>query len=173
MKKLIFSITLLLLSANLQAEEYYRSIDAKGRVNYGDVPAQGAEDIERLNSRPEPNADDALPFETRRAHAKFPVTLYIGEGCGNGCSQARALLKRRGIPYTEHNVATAADISAYKQATGGLQIPALHIGSDWLITFIESRWSQALDAAGYPKNLPYGFQPQVKHTPATESTQNP
>jgi glutaredoxin len=172
MNQLSLSIILVLLTANVQAEEYYRSIDQNGKVQYGDLPAKNAADIEIIQSKAEPSTDDSLPFETRRANLKFPVTLYVGEGCGNGCTQAHDFLKKRGIPFTEKNLVTALDIAAFKKESGSNQIPVIHIGTDWITGFLESRWTQALDVAGYPKNPPYGFNPPVKSSPATEKPKN-
>lgn len=161
-------MALLLLCANAQADEYYRSIDANGKVQYGDAPAKNAADVEKLNSRAVPSPDDSLPYETRQANAKFPVTLYVADSCGIACSLARDFLKNHGIPFTEKNLVTAEEITAFKKASGSDQIPLMHIGDDWLSGFMESRWTRALDAAGYPKNVPYGFKPPVQSAPATE-----
>jgi glutaredoxin len=167
MNKLFLLITLLLLAGNAQAETYYRSIDGNGKVQYGDAPAKDAADTEKLNSMSVPSGDDSLPFETRRANAKFPVTLYVADSCGDGCTQAQEYLKKRGIPYTENKLVTAEDIAAFKKASGNDQIPVMHIGADWLIGFLESRWAQALDVAGYPKSAPYGSHPSVKTAPSS------
>ena len=172
MGQLFLPIILVLLTANVQAEEYYRSIDQNGKVQYGDAPAKDAADVEKITSKAKPSADDSLPFEIRRANLKFPVTLYVGDGCGNGCTQAHDFLKKRGIPFTEKNLVTAEDISAFKKESGSNQIPVIHIGTDWITGFLENRWSQALDAAGYPKSVPYGFTPPVKTLPVMGKPKN-
>ncbi|MDO8292170.1 MAG: hypothetical protein Q7T29_04830, partial [Gallionella sp.] len=43
-----------------------------------------------------------LPYETRRAQQNFPVTLYVAENCTEYCDQARELLIKRGIPFSEN-----------------------------------------------------------------------
>jgi hypothetical protein len=172
MHKLFLSITILLLAANVQAEEYYRSINESGKVQYGDAPAKDAADIEKINPKAVPSADDSLPYETRRASSKFPVTLYIGDGCGKGCNQAHDFLINRGIPFTEINLVTADEITAFKKASGGNQIPVMHIGADWITGFLENQWNKALDAAGYPKSVPYGFHAPVKSIPAKEKAKS-
>ena len=99
MRKIFFiSLSLLLPASNVQADEYYRSVDEHGKVQYGDAPAKDAADIEKIHSRLVPSADDSLLFETRRANSKFPVTLYIAADCGDGCTRAHDYLKNRGIP---------------------------------------------------------------------------
>ena len=113
-----------------------------------------------------PQNDDTLPFETRRAHAKFPVTLYVTGNCGSACNMARDYLKKRGIPFAEKTIGAPEDVDAFRKASGGDQIPAMQVGTNWSIGFLEGQWSQALDTAGYPKTAPYGSRPAVKPTPA-------
>ena len=173
MYKLFLTIFLLCLISNALSEEYYRSVDRKGKVQYGDAPAKDATEVQTLNSRSAPKTDDSLPFEIARANAKFPVTLYVADGCGIGCAQAHDFLKKRGIPFTEKNLVTADDISAFKIASGGNQVPLMHIGSEWITGFLESRWAQALDTAGYPNHLPYGFTPPVKYIASPEKPVTP
>jgi glutaredoxin len=114
-----------------------------------------AVDTEKLNSMFEPSQDDSLPFEVRRASSKFPVTLFVADSCGSVCSEAREYLKKRGIPFSEKKLITQQEIDAFKKASGGDQVPVMHIGNDWINGYLEVVWSQALDTAGYPKNAPY------------------
>ncbi len=155
MSKLFLSISLLFLASIVQAGALYRSIDENGNVLYSDKPDLNAADTEKLNSGFEPAQDDALSFEARRANSKFPVTLYVADSCGSGCTQARDYLTKRGIPFTEKKLVTMEDIEAFKKDSGGNQIPVMHIGTNWLTGFMESSWRLALDDAGYPKNAPY------------------
>ncbi len=160
---------LLLLAGNAQAEEYYRSIDSAGKVHYGDAPLMNA-DVEKLKTKAEPIPNDALPFETNRAKEKFPVTLYVADGCGNACELAREYLNKRGIPYTETNLVTVDDMAAFKKASGGDQIPVMTVGKDiWIKGYLESLWRQELDKAGYPRTAPYRPRPAIKPAPAAET----
>lgn len=168
MIKLLLSITLMLLVSNSQAEGFYRSIDENGNVHYSDTPLNNAADVEKIKGSADPSAEDSQPFEMRRASSKFPITLYVAESCGDGCSQARDLLKKRGIPFTTKNLITQEDIESFKKESGGYLVPAMHIGKDWVIGFIEGRWNSALNTAGYPKNAPY----VPKTTPPTEKPKN-
>lgn len=152
----------LLTAGVANAVEYFRSIDGKGEVHYGDRPQAEANDIERLKSRADPAPGDVLPYATRRAQEQFPVTLYVADDCGSGCARAREYLNKRGIPYTEKNLLAPEEIEAFKQASGGNLIPALNVGSKWLQKFSEVPWAKELDAAGYPKVAPYGYRPAVK-----------
>jgi hypothetical protein len=155
MIKLFISFALLIFVSNVQAGALYRSIDENGNVQYSDKPIPDAADTEKLNASFEPVAEDSLPFETRRANSKFPVTLYVADSCGSGCTEARDYLIKRGIPFTEKKLVTADDIEAFRKDSGGNQIPVMHLGTKWLTGFMESTWRLALDDAGYPKNAPY------------------
>jgi glutaredoxin len=168
MNKLFLLASLIILASNAQAGSLYRSIDENGNVHYSDKPVPNAADTEKLNSMFEPVQDDTLSFETRRANAKFPVTLYVADSCGSGCTQARDYLSKRGIPFTEKKLVTQDDIEAFKKDSGGNQIPVMHIGTNWLTGFMESSWRLALDDAGYPQNAPYGSQPSAKSAPSAD-----
>ena len=173
MKKYYGLMTLLLLAASVQADEYYRSIDAAGKVHYGDSPVPSALDVEALQPKSEPSAnDDSLPFETRRANEKFPVTLYVAESCGDACSQARHLFSTRGITFSENTLGTVEEIEAFRKASGNGHIPTLNIGNNWMEGFLEKQWHKELDAAGYPRVAPFGIRPALKAKPATAIPQN-
>jgi hypothetical protein len=168
MNKLFLLVPLLILASNVEAGALYRSIDENGNVQYSDKPLPNAADTEKLNSMFEPVQDDTLSFETRRARTKFPVTLYVADSCGSGCSQARDYLTKRGIPFTEKKLVTPDDIEAFKKDSGGSQIPVMQLGTMWLTGYMESSWRLALDDAGYPKNAPYGSQTTEKSAPAAD-----
>ena len=167
MRKLFLSIAVLLLASNVIADTYFRSIDHNGRVQYGDAPLNSAADTEQLHSMSAPQNDDSLPFETRRAHAKFPVTLFVSGNCGSACDMARNFLKKRGIPFTEKTISSPEDVDAFKKSSGGDQIPTIQVGKNWSIGFLDSQWSQALDTAGYPKTAPYKPHPAAKPAPTS------
>lgn len=168
MKKYFGLIALLLLAHGVQAEEYYRSLDGSGKVHYGDEPLTDAADINKIKPLSQPEPGDTTPYEIRRAQEKFPVTLYVGEGCGKACTMAQDYLNKRGIPYTEKKPVTTEEVEAFKKASGGNQIPVMNIGTSWLKGFLESSWSAELDAAGYPQSAPYGYRPVRKSAPEAE-----
>lgn len=172
MKKYFGLLVLLLSVGNVQAEEYYRSLDSTGKIHYGDEPLTDAADINKIKPLSQPDPGDTTPYTIRRAQEKFPVTLYVAESCGDGCGMARNYLNKRGIPYTEKNLVTAEEIEAFKKASGGDQIPVMNIGKSWLRGFLESSWSAELDAAGYPKTAPYGYRPVIKSAPEAEKPES-
>lgn len=160
----VFLIVLMVFSA--QADEYYRSIDSKGHIHYGDQPLTNAAGIEKLKPKSEPTVSDTLPFETERAKEKFPVTLYVAESCGNACVLARELLLKRGIPHTEINLVTVDEIEKFKKESRSGNLPTVRIGDTWMEGYLEMQWQKELDAAGYPKTAPYGVRHLLKVKPA-------
>lgn len=145
---------ILLLSAVPASAELYRSVDSSGQVHYSDRPLPGTDEVEALKVAPPPAPDDSLPYQTRRAMQAFPVTLYVSPNCGMPCSEAQTLLKQRGIPFVEQSLDTAEKVEAYRQETGGLEVPAVKIGKTRLKGFLATQWDKELDFAGYPKAAP-------------------
>lgn len=133
------------------AGSLYRWVDAQGKVHYGDAPPADAQQSERKQLPTSDDADAGLTYEMRRAKANFPVVLYVADNCAEGCSRARELLSRRGIPYAEKRLTTAEEVAAFKAASGSDNVPALAVGKSWVIGFHAEKWGQELDIAGYPK----------------------
>lgn len=165
--KRYFLLMSLLLVANVQAGELYRSIDSSGKVHYGDSPLPGTEDVEELKLGKEPAPDESLPYETQRAMQNFPVTLYTFPDCGSVCQQARDLLSKRGIPFTEKSLVTQEELDTFQKNSGDNQFPAATVGKTWLKRFLAEQWNNELDIAGYPKKvLAYRPKPSTKPAPA-------
>jgi hypothetical protein len=154
MKTRLFLLTLLLAAAG-QAQTY-RWVDKDGKVHYGDRPppaTAGQAQERRLGA---PAADKTLPYSVQQAIANFPVTLYVTADCKEGCSEGRDYLKSRGVPFSERNVASGADIDALKKLAGGSEavVPVLTVGSKSAKGWLKGDWQRLLDAAGYPKDKP-------------------
>lgn len=156
MKRIVLLLACLTsMSLSVQAGELYRWVDASGKVYYGDVPTVGAMQVE-VKKFPEDNiSSEYLPYETRRAQQNFPVTLYVGESCGGLCDQARSLLNKRGIPFSEKLLKTKSEIEAFQKLSGSNNSPTLLVGKTYLSGFLESAWNSELDVAGYPKTASY------------------
>ncbi|HLY96053.1 MAG: DUF4124 domain-containing protein [Sideroxydans sp.] len=169
MKK-VFLLASLLMLANVQAGELYRSIDKEGKVHYSDRPLEGTEDVERLNLGKEPVPDESLPYETQRAMQNFPVTLYTFPECGSACQLARDLLNKRGIPFTEKSLKTQDEIDAFHKDSGNSKVPAATVGRTWLKGFQEEQWNSQLDFAGYPKSI-LKYRPPRPATPPAQPAQ--
>jgi glutaredoxin len=175
MMKRVFLMLSLLLITNVQAAELYRSIDKDGKVHYSDTPLTGSEDVERLKLDKEPVPDENLSYETKRAMQNFPVTLYTFPACGSACQQARDLLRKRGIPFTEKSLTKKEDIDAFRKDSADSKYPAATIGNTWLKGFQAEQWSNELDFAGYPKeDLIYRPRPVApSETPDDTSPDTP
>lgn len=152
--KYILLFSALLLFAGEGRADMFRSVDSSGRVYYSDRPAPDSTELRFGKNLPQKN----LPYETRTAMKKNPVTLYVADGCGESCAEARRLLKTRGIPHEEKNLAGSEEIEAFKKASGSDIVPVLAIGKNWLKGFQTEAWQQGLDTAGYSKTAPYGTQ---------------
>jgi hypothetical protein len=157
MKAIVLLLTCLAnLSLSVQAGELYRWVDKAGKVSYGDVPPTEVKDVERIKFTGESARYEDMPYETRRAQQNFPVTLYVADGCGELCDQARSLLNNRGIPFSEKLLKTQDDFAAFKQMSGIENVvPALAVGKTYLKGLVVPQWNSELDAAGYPKTASY------------------
>ena len=153
---------LLLLACFSASAQVYKWTDAQGTVHYTDTPppVQKASQIKT----PAPSAasgQTSLPYELARAVKASPVTLYTTtQSACAGCDQGRALLRTRGIPYTEKTVNSDEDKEQLRQLTGKLELPLLVVGSRKVAGFQDAAWQDALNAAAYPRSaqLPRGYQ---------------
>ena len=151
MKIWIVLLTLMLSSANVQAD-LYRWVDANGKVQYSDQPPppniKNAEKVKAKGGKP---GEAPMPYGLQQAAKNFPVTLFSTE-CGESCTKARDLLAKRGIPYTDMDATQQAAQEELKKLTNGpLVVPVLKVGRDTLKGFEAGQWNASLDAAGYPK----------------------
>lgn len=158
---------LAILPLGAQAGELFRWVDKAGKVHYSDVPPADVNDVERKNLSSNAAQNEDLPYETRRAQENFPVILYVTESCAP-CDQARSMLNKRGIPFSEKLLKSQEDIDAFYKMSGSNGAPTLLVGKNYLTGFTESRWNSELDAAGYPKTAGYRqrIAPPAPATPA-------
>lgn len=140
-----------------QAGELYRWVDAQGKVHYGDVIPADAAKVERKKISGAVSQNEDFPYEARLAQQNFPVTLYVTNGCGAPCDQARSMLEKRGIPFSEKLLQTKAEIDAFKALSGSDGAPTLAVGRTFLKGFQPEQWHSELDITGYPKTAPYRF----------------
>lgn len=132
----------------------YRWTDKDGKVHFSDAPPpEDAKDVSQKRIGGDSPDAGALSYEAQVAMKRHPVTLYVADKCAP-CDDARGLLSRRGIPYTERNAqGNAAEIAAVTQLAGAAQVPLLRVGDRTLKGFDASAWNAALDGAGYPKSV--------------------
>ena len=166
----LVALCMAMAAGAVQAQAVYRIVGPDGRVTFSDRPPATAEATQvaplnptsGANRSPDVAADTNLPASLKAVVRKYPVTLYTSTPCGP-CDQGRALLKQRGVPFTEKTVNTNADLAALQKLapnTGGL--PLLMVGAQAIPGFLASEWNSYLDAADYPKTsaLPSSYQAQ-------------
>jgi len=159
------------LAAVTPCHALYKVIGPDGSVTYTDrPPTSGAGQVTNLGERAAPPANAVgLPLELRQVAQRYPVTLYTTINACGPCDAARALLRQRGIPYTEKQVVSNEDSEALQRLSGGRDAPTLAIGSQILRGLSTETWQAYLDSAGYPKEskLPVGYE-FAAPTPLTE-----
>ena len=166
---------MLTLATAASAQEIFRWVDKDGKVHYGDSlpPPAEAKSVQTKKLVDSVIEQEAVPFGVSTAMKNNPVTLYANN-CGEGCANAKALLARRGIPFTEKNPESdAAAATALKALVGALQVPTIQIGANNLIGFEEEGWNAALNAAGYPRNNPNLRQSAAKAAPKSPPPATP
>jgi len=155
-----FLLPLLLLPVLAQAQ-MYRWVDGSGKVHYSDrAPASDAKNVQKQSVSAAPGSSAGLPYALQQAVKSFPVTLYTSEACRDTCAQARELLNKRGVPYSEVTVADEVDIEKLKQLSGASVVPVMTVGREVYKGFEGGIYKAALDTAGYPASsvLPPGIQ---------------
>jgi hypothetical protein len=140
------------------AHAQYKWIDADGRVNYGDRPPPP--DSRRIvraptgahSSEAPASGDHRLPYALRAAASRHPVVLYTTVDC-EPCELGRNHLLKRGVPFVEKQVKSAADVKAFGVLKfESAQFPAIAVGSDRMVGYEATRWDRMLDAAAYPRS---------------------
>ncbi len=140
-----------LLVAQLAAAQQYRWLDENGRVHYTDTaPPPTARDVQR--KRMKGNAVGTQgSYELAAAMKNSPVTLYSHPDCKDLCQQARDVLNKRGVPFTEVSANDEAKIEELRRVSGGGSVPVLVVGGQVETTISAAAYNRALDLAGYPK----------------------
>lgn len=177
MKKTLTLVWISLCMLALAAHAQYRWRDADGAVGYGDEPPPGASAIELIDLPSASQEEDTnrLPYTLRTAMARFPVVLYTTDECA-ACTQVRAMLMGRGVPFAEKTISTQKEIAQLKDQGLGDRLPVITVGRKTLREFSPHDLQLELTAAGYPEKsvLPPHWkhkapQPLLKHTPEPAS----
>ena len=134
------------------AQQLYRWTDEAGRVHVTDTPPPAnARTVERKNFSGSGLGNGQLPFSLKKAMQDAPVTLYTSPSCKDPCSQARAALNRRGVPFKEVVVWDPETNAELQRVSGARQVPTLVVGGAVQKGFSQSAFDGELDVAGYPK----------------------
>ena len=163
-----------LLACAAQAQtSVYRWVDKDGKVHFSsEAPPPDAANVTEKRMGGGGVAEGQLPYATQQAMKSNPVTLYVSNNCGDFCTEGRALLTNRGIPYSEKNAeANPADADKLKQLIGALQVPVLVVGEKPVKGFAPGSWNAALDSAGYPRTkLPGQAGPRPPESTVQDTT---
>ena len=166
----------LLASGGGMAQQMYKWTGADGKVNYTDTPPPATARSSVSSDTPAAASDSrtALPYALAQAARNHPVVLYTTKTCVP-CDLGRAYLAKRGIPYTEKTVNSAADIEHLKQSGGDGTMPMLLVGRSKQTGFESGAWGNMLTAAAYPETsrLPSGYRnpPAGAAAPVTDKVQ--
>jgi len=141
---------LLMLAMGMAGAQVYKWKDEKGVTHFSDTPPPAtARQAAELKIHATGAAAPVLPAELQIPVRDHPVTLYTTAEC-DACNQGRAQLRKRGIPYSEKTVLTAADMEALTRAGSNGRLPLLVIGRARQVGYDPVTWDEALSAAGYP-----------------------
>jgi glutaredoxin len=153
----IFGTAVAILLGSLSAPalaQAYRWVDKDGRVHYSGTPPppSASTNVEKISTQSGTVSDAPLAFGLQQAMKVNPVKLYTFSGCSAACSDAKALLEKRGVPYTEISVDSPDKREELKRVSGGANVPVLVVGKAVKQGYEESMYNAALDAGGYPKS---------------------
>ena len=140
-------------SVQAQAPQVYRYVDPSGRVVYSDrPPPSDVKNVQtkRLGANFVETSEPSVAAQ--QASDRFPATLFTFE-CGDVCTNAEALLNKRGVPYAVIDVQRDEQgMIRMKALSGEDRAPVLALGDKIIVKgYSEARWQAALDEAGYPK----------------------
>ena len=128
---LVFLAAALAATSLASAQATYRWVDkVSGQTVYSDQPPPpGTPGVVKLGSEAG-GATPQVPYATRQAAGKYPVTLYTAASCTDACTQARELLNQRGVPFTEKMLNTEEDQAEFAKQMGSkdVMVPSLTVG---------------------------------------------
>ncbi|MDR2239900.1 MAG: DUF4124 domain-containing protein [Zoogloeaceae bacterium] len=159
---------LLALPLAAGAQPLYKWVDKNGKVHYSDQPPpQEIKKVEQPRLNTSSIDTSGLPYETQQAARNFPVTLFTSANCKNECDNARALLRGRGVPFSESAIATQEDAEAFKKRFGDddIHLPAITVGNQKQQGFESGLWNGMLDIAGYARTAIPGNAPAPAPAP--------
>ena len=143
------------LFASAASAQLYRWVDQNGKVHYTDTPPQSA--TARVVEKKKPSGsvvEGTTPYAVQQAAKTFPVTLYTAATCEAPCKDARDLLAKRGVPYSEIAISEQKQLDELKRISGGDEVPVLVVGKSVIKGFEAGSYNGVLDTAGYPLNAP-------------------
>jgi glutaredoxin len=124
------------------AEKVYKWVDEYGKLHYTNQPPERSDNAREVELRDAPLGDVAITPKPG------VVTLYTTRSCGY-CKRTREYLRRRGIPFIDHDVETSAAGRDGYWRLNGRGVPIILVGNQRLDGFDEQRLAQMLKSAGY------------------------
>src|SRR6185369_11733532 len=121
-------------------------------------------------SAPAP-AEQAVPFAIQNVQKDFPVTLYTSPICKMPCEQAREVLNRRGIPFSEVQVWDTEGLEKLKTLANSDKVPTILVGHTSIVGLDPARYDSLLNSAGYPQLG--AFPPRAQKSPALPAGYEP
>jgi glutaredoxin len=149
----LIALGLAALFSGSWAQQTYRWVDKEGHVHYTQQPParDAAKSVQQKKIGGGSVVESQIPFSLQQAIKNYPVTLYTSPSCKQGCPEARELLSKRGIPYSEVSVSDSQTNDLLIKATGDNKVPALTVGTLAQKGYQAEAMHSALDAAGYPR----------------------
>jgi glutaredoxin len=148
----------------------YKVVGPDGKVTFTDKPPTAAQIKAPTNGAATTAPGVAgVPFETRQAMGKYPVTIYTTKPCP-ACDNARQALRARGIPFNEYTVGDDTELSAYRSRFNATTFPSISVGSKNMLGYNPVDLAGYLDAAGYPAQTRltgYSWPPAAPLVPAS------
>ena len=130
------------------AAEMWKWKTPSGSTGFGAVPPTGIDaqkiiqkDVQSIGKVKDPNIVSLEKFAA--------VTLYVSAGCKTACSDARALLGKQKIQFTEKDASLPEIDAEFSALSPQRTVPVLKIGDRVLIGFESNAWNNGLSAAGY------------------------
>jgi len=150
-KKVVMMVILpaVLYGTLVEAAKLYKVVDQYGNVSYQSRPAPldpGVISEEKTFDTKEGKGGSSLSVIALRN----PVVIYTAPNC-NSCDQARELLNKLKIPYTDKNAQANTEVGKeLKKVSGALTVPVITIGEKVIQGFARPWLESELLKAGYP-----------------------
>jgi len=172
MKLRILICALLFSACASLAGNLFRWVDSDGIVHYSDQPPPPSVKNVEEKKFGASVIEGSPSYALQQAVKNFPITLFASD-CGAGCTRARELLDKRGVPFTEKDPIQPENADELKKIVGDLVVPVLVLGNTQpLRGFDESSWNNALNVAGYP-SAPVPGAPAGGRTPRPQPSEAP
>jgi glutaredoxin len=154
--RLMKLVGLLLVFATVPAlAQVYLWQDEEGKTQLTKEPPKDWKPEPPRSASPKPSvspdASTRNPETIKRpvaASSGTAIVMYTTVWCPH-CAKARAYLRSRNIPFTDHDIEQSADGLAQYRKHGGRGIPLIFVGQQRMNGFSEQRMAEMLARAGY------------------------